>query len=992
MKKKSPSKPSSKKSATAEKEDKKINDSSVPVIGIGASAGGLEAFSELLRHLPTNTDMAFVLVQHLDPKHESMLTELLKRETTMEVNEVKDKMKVRGNNVYVIPPDCEMTVSKGFLHIVPRKKTSGKYMPVDAFFTSLASDQKNKAIGIVLSGTATDGTIGLKNIKAEGGLTFAQDTKTAKFDGMPRSAIASGVVDFILSPEHIAKEISKIVFHPYMSDINTSETDELMNENEKDITEIFRLLRNYREVDFTHYKPSTIKRRLARRMVLCRNKNINDYIRYLKETPSELDLLYQDFLINVTGFFREPETFETLKKKVFPEILSDDRSEMPVRIWVPGCSTGEEAYSIAIYVLEYIQEINSNVSVSIFATDINETAIEKARTGCYPESISSDIPADKLRNFFMKIENGYQVNKTVRNSCIFARHDLIKDPPFSNIDIISCRNVMIYLGPLLQRKIIPAFHYALSTKGFLMLGSSETIGVHADLFTLEDKKYKIYSKKSIKSRRMIDYDFPVEKYESKQSDPVKNSQESHKDFDVLKEADRIVLSCYAPPGILINENMDIIEFRRNVSPYLKPAPGPASLNLMKMAHEDLLAELRIGIHKAKKENAIIKKTGLEIKYNGTKKIVDIKIIPVNQTSISKEHYFLILFHDVDKTLPAEEKSNKKTEIISKKQRNEMDMEIKKLQEELAATREYLQSIIEEREATNEELRSAIEEIQSSNEELQSTNEEMETAKEELQSTNEELTTVNEELQNRNMELIQVNSDLTNLLSSVNIPIVMLSSDLRIRRFTPQAEKVLHLITTDIGRPIVDLNLNIVIPDMEKKILSVIDSLNTEEIEVQDREGQWYSLRIRPYKTIENKIDGVIIAMLDIDTLKRSNELIKEAQEYAEAIVESVKEPLIILKPNLKIKSANRAFYETSNITPDETEGTYIYDLNSLWNAPKLRKLLEEILPEQTYFENFIIEKDFPVTGKRKFSLNARCIRNKEESSRFILMQMEEIKG
>ncbi|MEQ8189931.1 MAG: chemotaxis protein CheB [Candidatus Eremiobacterota bacterium] len=972
-------------------EDKKISESPLYIVGIGASAGGLEAFSELLKNLPANTGMAFILVQHLDPNHESMLTELLRQETTMNVSEVKNKMKIMANHVYVIPPSCEMTVSKGLLYICPRKKTSGKYMPVDTFFTSLASDQKNRAIGIILSGTATDGTIGLRNIKSEGGLTFAQDEKTAKFDGMPRSAISAGVVDFILSPEDIAGEIAQIDSYPYITGEDKVKTHKFIKEDEKDMTEIFRLLKQYREVDFTYYKPSTIRRRLARRMILCRIKHINDYIRYLKETPSELDFLYQDFLINVTGFFREPETFETLRKKIFPEILSWERdSDMPVRIWVPGCSTGEEAYSIAIYMIEYLQDINSGISASIFATDINEMAIEKARTGFYPETAVSDIPPDKLRKFFVKTEHGYQINKTVRNSCIFARHDLIKDPPFSNIDLISCRNVMIYLGPVLQKKIIPAFHYALNTKGFLMLGTSETIGTYADLFSLEDKRYKIYSKKSIMSRRLLSYDFPVEKYNLKQPDMQEKSDENHKDFNILKEADRVVLSTYAPPGILVDENMDIIEFRRNVSPYLKPASGPASLNLMKMAHEDLLVELRIGIHKSKQENSAITKTGLSLKYNGTKRTVDIKIIPLKKTATAKEYYFLILFYEKELIRPEEQKTGKKTEEPGEEETKEKDRKIIKLQEELKATREYLQSIIEEREATNEELRSAIEEIQSSNEELQSTNEEMETAKEELQSTNEELTTVNEELQHRNMELTQLNNDLTNLLSSVNIPVIILSSDLRIRRFTPLAEKIWPLIPSDTGRPLADLNLNILIPDIEKRILNVIDSLTSEEMEVQDREGRWYYLRIRPYKTLDNKIDGVIISMMDIDTLKKSSDLIKEAQEYAEAIVESIKEPLIILTADLKIKSANRSFYETFNITPSDTEEKYIYNLNSIWNNDALVKLLEELLPGQTHFENFIVEQDVPLRGKKKFSLNGRCIRNKDKSSRFILMQATEI--
>jgi len=963
-----------------------------PIVGIGASAGGLEAFTQLLAYLPNDTGMAFVLVQHLDPKHESMLTELLSRATMMPVSQVKDGMPAEPDHVYVIPPNTNMAILHGILHLMPRAATHGQHLPIDYFLRSLAEDQKSRAIGVILSGTASDGALGLKAIKADGGITFAQDEKTAKYDGMPRSAIAAGYVDFILPPEKIAHELARIGRHPYVTHVKTEKTNALLPEAGDELNKILILVRSATSIDFSYYKLSTIKRRIVRRMVLHKIDELATYTKYLHSNPNEVEALYNDILINVTSFFREPETFEALAKEVFPAMTQNRPAEQPIRIWVPGCSTGEEPYSIAIGLLEYLGEKATNTPMQIFATDISEVTIEKARAGVYLENITLDVSPERLRRFFVRLENGYQISKTIRDMCVFARQDVTKDPPFSRLDLISCRNVLIYLGPILQKKVMPIFHYALKPTGFLMLGSSETIGGFSDLFALVDKKHKFYSKKITTLRPAFDFavnDYAVEVEKAGLS--KKMGEKEWSGFDVKKEADHIVMNRYAPVGVIINDDLEIRQFRGRTGPYLEPASGEVSLNLLKMAREGLAFDLRTAIHKAKKGEGPARKEGLQVKYNGQTKNVNIEVIPIKAPG-AKERYFLVLFEEAITPAPFESKQARlsKARADEGKRRSE-NSQVAQLKKELAAIKEYLQSALEEQEATNEELRSANEEIQSSNEELQSTNEELETAKEELQSTNEELTTVNEELENRNLELSQVNNDLTNLLNSVHIPIVMLGSDLHIRRFTPMAEKLLNVIPTDVGRKISDIKPNVNIPDLEQLILGVIDTLSIKEREVRDQSGHWYSIRIRPYKTSDHKIEGVVLTLVDIDAQKRHEEVIQISNVFNNAIVETVREPLMVLDNDLRVKRANQAFYKTFQASPEETVNRRIYELgNRQWNIPKLRELLEEILPKNTQFLDFEVEHDFPTIGRRKMLLNARQIRREGQEPEMILLALEDI--
>jgi two-component system CheB/CheR fusion protein len=746
------SRPSAKSNKPGGEEENQLSkNDSFSVVGIGASAGGLEAFTLLLRALPDQTGAGFVLIQHLDPTHESMLTELLSKATSMPVSEAKEDMEVERNHVYVIPPNQNMAISDGTLKLTPRIETRGQAMPIDHFLRSLAEDQGSAAIGVILSGMGSDGTLGLAAIKAEGGITFAQDEKSAKYDGMPRSAIAAGCVDSVLPPAGIAAELARIGSHPYVTKPKTSE--ELVPEGEVGLGNIFALVQNATGVDFTNYRRTTINRRIARRMLLHKIDKTEDYVGLLRENLAEVRALYHDMLINVTSFFRNPEAFEILKQTVFPDIVKGKSPEMPIRIWAPGCSSGEETYSLAISLLEFLGDNITSTPIQFFGTDLSDTGIEKARVGIYPENIQADVTPERLRRFFVKTANGYQISKTIRDMCVFARQNIFIDPPFSQLDLISCRNLLIYLEPVLQRNVLPILHYALKPNGFLMLGASEGIGTFAHLFGTVEKKQKIFAKKATAARPPLE--FPVGSFAGKDTNKGIGKRGRSADehgrnaMEVQKEADGVVLSEYAPAGVVINDDLEVLQFRGKTGTYLEPAPGSASLALLKMARPGLLCDLRVAIDKAKKENGPVTREDVQITSEDQVRNITLKVIPLKSPHL-RERNLLVLFEERAGRKPV------KTEGIAggKSEQEGETPQVTLFKKELAATKEYLQSLIEAGQEANEELQSANEEILSSNEELQSTNEELETAKEELQSTNEELHTLNEELRNRNFELGQ----------------------------------------------------------------------------------------------------------------------------------------------------------------------------------------------------------------------------------------------
>ncbi|BAY28216.1 signal transduction histidine hinase [Nostoc carneum NIES-2107] len=984
--KKSPANTQAAQSSNNEQENKQ--EELFPIVGMGASAGGLEAFTELLSHLPNDTGMAFVIVQHLSPNQKSLLSEILSRSTEMPVVEVQNGMVVEPNHVYVIPPNAKMTIAQGVLNLAPRTKTYGLFMSVDAFLISLAEERGSKAIGVVLSGSDGDGARGLEHIKEAGGITFAQTQDSAKVAGMPSTALASGNVDFVLTPQEIAEELTKLSRHPYIQSQQQAATAEVISESSDAVSTIFSLLKSATGVDFHQYKQNTLKRRILRRMILYKLERLEDYVSYLVENPTEVMALYQDVLITVTSFFRDPESFEALKTKVFPVITQNRTPDTPIRIWVAGCSTGQEAYSLAISLLEFLADQVMNTSIQIFATDVNEAVIEIARMGLYKLSQVTEVSPERLRRFFVQVEGGYQISKPVRELCIFARQNLIADPPFSHLDLITCRNVLIYLGSPIQKKLLPIFHYGLRPTGFLMLGTSETVGEFANLFTLVDRKFKIYSRKMAPAQLGID--LIASNYPLKPNTPRSQVNENGWDeMEMHRSADQIVLNHFAPVGIVINNDLDILQFRGQTSSYLQPPAGRPSFNLLKMAKEELRLELRTAIHQAKQRQTSVRKEGIQIIENGQLRLVQVDVVPFKSTR-GDESYYLVLFADMPSATAISSQSASDGSKSRRGKQAAAEQEINALKQELATTKEYLQSIIEEQQATNQNLRAANEEILSSNEELQSTNEELETAKEEIQATNEELNTINDELQRRNLESTQVTNDLQNLLSNINIPILMLGGDLRIRRFTPVAGTIFNLISTDIGRPISDINHNLNISDLEQQILEVIGNLNFKTQEVQDSEGHWYDLRIRPYRTIDNKIDGAVVVLVDIDGLKRSTEQLRASRDYAEAIVDTVRESILVLDLDLRVVKANRSFYENFEVLPPETEQRLIFELgNGQWNIPRLRSLLEDVIPSNAPFQDLEVEHNFESIGHKIMRLNARRM-PEIENMQLILLVIEDI--
>ncbi len=839
-----------------------------PVVGIGASAGGLEAATGFLKELSPHLGMAYVLVLHLDPARESKLTEILARTTPIPVVQAQDGMRVEPDHVYVIPPNCDMTIEHWVLHLRDREPHRSANTTIDTFLRSLAVGHGSDAIGVILSGTASDGTLGLTAIKGEGGITFAQEPTTAKYDGMPASAIASGCVDFILNPVNMAKEIARISQHPYISDRLSPEQEQVGDDS--DMEKIFRLLRRFTTVDFSGYKSPTIGRRIQRRMALQKIENLRDYGNFLHRDSRELEALYHDLLINVTSFFRNPEAFAALKQAVYPSILQARTSSSgPVRIWVPGCSTGEEAYSHAMSIVEFFGEERADIPIQVFGTDLSERAIQRARAGVYKENIEADLTPARLRRFFYKADGGYQIKKTIRDLCIFSTQNVFNDPPFSRMDLVSCRNVMIYLSQSLQKRVVPIFHYALNPTGFLMLGSTEgLLGAGSELFEMTDKKQKIFRKRLVATPAA--FAFSVGRPEPQSSDaqpaPASKQPETLKiPMELQREADRLLLSRYVPPAVLINEHLEILQTRGRTASFLELPSGKASLNLLKMARPGLLFELQGAIDEARKQGFEAIRQHVRVEDEKIK-AVTIRVVPF-KVPTQTQHSFLIVF---ESDSPAEDgvsatglsRASAALDPVSAEGHSSLERQIVQLRQELAATREYLQSIIESQEGTNEELQSANEEIQSGNEELQSTNEELQTSKEELESANEELHTVNEEMQHRNELLTQLNNDLTNLLYSVSLPIVMVGADLSVRRFTPQAASVLGLTSSDIGRPMPRLRLKLDMGSLEQNMLDVIQQVQSQQLHVQDSDGKWCILRIVPYRTMDNRIDGVVLSIMN----------------------------------------------------------------------------------------------------------------------------------
>jgi two-component system CheB/CheR fusion protein len=947
-----------------------------PVVGVGASAGGLESLTALLRALPERPGFALVIIQHLDPAHPSSLAELLGREAKFPVTQVAENTPVEANRAYVIPPTADLVLQNEILKMIPRGDGRGPHFPIDIFFRSLADERTDQAVGVLLSGNGTDGTLGAKAIRGVGGSTFAQDA-TAKFDGMPRSAVEAGYVDAVLPPTEIAAALLRIA-------LKVEGSAEPPPSDAEALRSLLARVRNVTGVDFAAYKIGTVTRRVQRRMTIHKLERLSDYARYVEDNPVETRLLFEDMLIHVTSFFRDPETFEALRNEVFPGFLVDRPTDSPIRVWVPGCSTGEEVYSLAIALLEFLGD-RGMPPIKLFGTDLSEPAIETARAGRYPGSIVADVSPSRLRRFFIPADGGYQINKMVRDLCVFARHDVTHDPPFSNMDLVSCRNVLIYLSPEAQKRVLPIFHYALKPTGRLLLGASETVSLVSELFAPLNLQRRIYSRKHVATRALLDFASPEATLgRSFQIGPRPNTAKSS---DVVQEADRLVLAHHAPPGVVVNEHLDVMQFRGDTQPYLELAPGIASLGLLRLARSGLQLPLRTILDEAKHANGLVRRLDVRYEIGGEARLVHLTVSPFTLPP-GDQRYFLILFEDAVSPLPS---------ISSGSSANGSDTfagsgELEQLKQELLTTRSSMQSIIEQLEAHNEELQAANEEVVSTNEELRSTNEELQTAKEELQATNEELGTVNDELGHQNRVVTALSDDLENLLGSAQIPIMMLGRDHRIRRFTRSAARLFNLIPADVGRPLEDMKSQLDIVDLDRLINEVLDTMTAKERELRDREGKWYLLTIRPTRTQDKQLDGVVLTFVDIDALKRMEQVITTARDFSLSVIEAGRHPALILDSSLRVVSANPAFYKTFQVTRGVTESRPLAELGDRqWNIPELHQALSSILPKTGVLENFEFTHDFPTIGRRTVLLNARrMVWPATGESDYILLAIEDI--
>ena len=949
------------------------------IVGVGASAGGLEAFSLLLSQLDPQIDMAMVLLQHLDPSHHSLLSDILAKTTKLPVVEAVDGMKVEPGHIYVMPPNTQMTVAAGQLRLTPRLSGDGRN-PIDDFFYSLAIECGASAVAVVLSGTGTDGAKGVAKVAAEGGATFAQEPDSAKFNGMPLAAIAAGA-EHVLTPELIAAELSLMARHQTVETMGQPESIPPELPAHHHLKNIFAILLASRGTDFSRYKLATIQRRIDRRMGMNRVTQIADYVSFLRQHPAEVDHLYEDILIKVSSFFRQPESFVALATQVLPQILRQHPQGRPVRIWVPACATGEEAFSIGMILIEAMDAAAVEMKLEIFATDISDGALAKARQGYYDSNITKHVSATRLERFFRVEGDGYRVLPKLRDCCLFAKQDVTRDPPFSRLDLISCRNLLIYLTPAVQQQVLSTFHFALNPNGFLTLGSSETIGTGNQLFTVTDSTHKIFTRSPV--TRVQGQPHLLLEPSSHVADAELSSRTLPTDMlqrgDLKSQADQAILSQHAAVGVVINSQKEVVQFRGDYSPYLVHPPGDVSVDVFKMCRSFLLAEVRIALNEAEASHQAVKKVAWNHGLGADATPVDISVIPFVPHAESAPYYILLFAPRAElSSQPAMKKADSTPALA-------------RLELDLTQAKAHLNAIIAKEQTANEELKSANEEILSANEELQSGNEEMAVAKQEVQAANEELTTLNDELEHRNKELERANSDLANLFSCIQIPIIMLSGNLLIRSFTPAAEKLLNLSARDIGQTLGALGQSLSIPDLPHLAAEVVDSLNTCQQEVQGRSGRWFSLRIKPYRTQDNKIDGAVITLVDIDTLKRNLVELRDAYDYADAIIQTAPVPLLVLDGALRVVTVNQAFLSHFHVARADTAVAKIYDLgNGQWNVPGLRQLLEEILPKNERMERFIVDHEFPLLGRRTMSLSARRLEQQEPHDARILLAIQDV--
>jgi two-component system CheB/CheR fusion protein len=850
------------------------------IVGIGASAGGLDAFTRLVGHLAADTGLAYVLVQHLDPHHESRLPELLGRATSVAVVQATDGMKIEADHAYVIPPNATMTVTDGHLRVVERAHTSSPHLSIDAFLCSLAEVHGAGAVGVILSGAGSDGARGIEAIKLEGGITMAQAPESAGYPSMPKSAVETGYVDFVLTPEEIAAQLTKLGRHVNKSLGSQPQRSRATAGTAEEMTKILLAVKSRTGVDFRQYRPGTVERRILRRMLLHRHDSHESYLEYLRANPEEIDELYDDLLIGVTSFFRDPEAFAVLQRDYFPKMLADRPTERPLRVWVAGCAGGEETYSVAIALLESLGDEAADTAIQIFATDLSDKAITRARAGLYPEGIEATVSAERLRRFFVREDGGYRIRKAVRDLCIFSRHDIVRDPPFAHLDLVTCRNVLIYLEPTAQQRVFPIFHYALDPNGVLLLGSAESIGTASELFVPLDKRHRIFGRRSTPPQ-LLSLELTVPTVATGRPGRVALVAESPLG-EIQNEVDRLIVGRYGPPGVVVNDRLEVLQFQGRTTDFLEHPPGTASLNLLGLVRAELATKIRALVQAARISDQKESQSDIEIGNGETARRVSVDVIPFHIQSSASQYFLVTIRHTTD--APIAEEAMPVVSPGAPEPRPER--QLRELRAELSALQRYVHVMTEEHEAMNEELRSANEEVLSSNEELQSTNEELETTKEEIQATNEELSTVNEELRHRNRELSALSNDLANVLAGTQIPIVIVGGDLRLRRLTPAANRVMKVIPSDVGRPLGDVKLRMAIEDLEDRVTHTITSLEVQTLDARDDEGHWWELTIRPYQTADRRVDGAVLVFSDVDASKQYGARMEETSEVRRQLLVS----------------------------------------------------------------------------------------------------------
>ena len=949
-----------------------------PIVGIGASAGGLEALQSFLAHVPSDPGIAFVIVTHLAPDQVSLLPELLQRHTRMPVQKAQDGMRVEPNCVYVNTPSHDLAVLNGTLRLFQSAVPHHVPLPIDFFLRSLAEDQRERAIGVILSGTGSDGTVGSKAIKGESGMVMAQDPASASFAGMPESAIATGLVDFVLPADKMAARIVEYARGAYLAGRTAS--DDSTPTLDAALQQAFILIRSHTGHDFSSYKLSTIRRRVERRMSVHRIETPEGYVRFLRENAQEIDILFRELLIGVTSFFRDPEAFDVLRRTALPALLRLIPERQAVRVWVPGCSTGEEAYSLAILLHECMNEMKVRFNVQVFGTDLDSQAIESARNGLYPHGIAVDVGPERLRRYFSEGGGYYRVNRDIRETLVFAPHNLTKDPPFTKLNLIACRNLLIYLKSDLQQRLLSVFRYALKPHGVLFLGSSETIGGVADDFDTLDHKWKVYVRKdTAPPPGTVTALWGTRRHDAAGPPPAAEATGALRSTPTAALVEKMLLRRYEPPTVVINDRGDIIHTHGHTGAYLEMPSGQPHLNILAMAREGLRMPLATAIRKVLSTDTEAVQDGIAIETGDSRQVVKLTV----RKLVDPEALQGLLTVVLEQPRRRGGRSKHGAKAATAKQASPSTEE---LELQLQLTREGLQSTIEE-------LRSANEEVESTNEELQSSNEELETSREEMQSLNEELQTVNAELQCKIESLSRANDDLSNLLNSTEIATVFLDPNLNIRRFTAHAKRVIKLIDSDLGRPVGDIVSKLQYDGLETDARSVLATLAPKEQEVETIDGHHYLMRILPYRTADNVVDGLVITFVDIKAIKEAerNNAVEKTHALAASIVETIREPLLVLDADMHVVSANQSFYRTFQTRPEDTTQRVIFELGAgQWDIPELRRMLEQVLPRQRLFEDFEVQKEFPMIGHRVMLLNARRLELAPEQPGLILLAMEDV--